>query len=220
MDVLDFARKLGTKPVYSVKQDLIPKTTSTATAYRYLKELKDLGIVKSKHGGHFIVNTSVISHKDIFQELLPGLRALNKARRFGREYTESDIKFAMSNIPYKLVTLDYKAWELTKFQYPSDLYLYVDDVDKTVTYLKHLERRFKEGKNGRVVILPVMGEFENEIQRVYLDCIAKGGRSLNDAIAIELLYGDSLTQKAQFSVESVLKVKGELPAYDVTPTTT
>jgi hypothetical protein len=221
--VLDFAEKLGDKHVFSIKQDVIHElSTSNATAYRYLNELKSLGIAKfnTKKSGHFILNKSVISQRHIFQELLPSLEALKNARRFGREYgrNESDINFAMNNIPHRLVTLDYKAWELTKFQYPSNLYLYVDDVDKTATYLK--ERRFREGKNGQVVILPSIGDFTNEIQRVYLDCIANGGRSINDAIAIHILYGDHLKYKANFPLESILKVKGELPAYGVAPTTT
>lgn len=212
--VLDFAEKLGDKRVYSVKQDVIYElSTSPTTAYRYLKDLKSLGIAKfnTKHSGHFILNKSVISQRHIFQELLPSLKALKNARRFGREYgrNESDINFTMNNISHKMVTLDYKAWDLTKFQYPSNLYLYVDDVDRTATYLK--ERRFREGKNGQVVILPPIGDFTNEIQRVYLDCIANGGRSINDAIAIHIQHGDHLKFKAKFPLESIMKVKEELP---------
>ena len=46
--------------------------------YRYLKDLKSLGIAKfnTKHSGHFILNKSVISQRHIFQELLPSLKAL------------------------------------------------------------------------------------------------------------------------------------------------
>jgi hypothetical protein len=142
------------------------------------------------------------------QKLLPSLEALNRARRFGKYYNDSDIHFGRKNIHHKLITLDYKAWELTKFQYPLELYLYVEDIEKTADYLK--KNRFSEGQKGRIVILPMIGDFQNETQRVYFDCIAKGGRSVNDAIAVELSYGDTLTQKANFPVESVRKVQEDL----------
>ena len=61
------------------------------------------------------------------------------------------------------------------------------------------------------MVLPRIGNFENEIERVYLDCIAKGGRSIQDAIAIELLYANHLTSRGNFPVEYVLKVQEDLP---------
>jgi hypothetical protein len=57
----------------------------------------------------------------------------------------------------------------------------------------------------------MIGDFSNEIERVYLDCIAKGGRSIQDAIAIQLLHGDQLTSKGIFPAEYVLKVQEDLP---------
>ncbi len=56
------------------------------------------------------------------------------------------------------------------------------------------------------------GGFENEVQRVYLDCLAFGGRSTLDAIAIELLQGDQLEVKGEFPTELVLKVREDLPS--------
>lgn len=215
MNVLDFTEKLGqhvgNKHVYDIKHDVVNGlSVSTPTAYRHLKKLRSLGIVKFNTNGYFTLNKSIISQRHIIQEILPSLQVLRKARRFGRDYdrNNSDINFAMKNISYKFITLDYKAWELTKYQYPSVLYLYVEDVNKTAIYLK--ENRFYEGQKGRVVILPYSPS-DNEIQRVYLDCIANGGRSINDAIAIHILYGDKLKYKANFPVESILKVKDELP---------
>jgi hypothetical protein len=55
------------------------------------------------------------------------------------------------------------------------------------------------------------GPIFNEIERTYLGCIAKGGRSIYDAIEIELLYGDYLTTKANFSIEDITKMQQELP---------
>jgi hypothetical protein len=109
----------------------------------------------------------------------------------------------------KLVTLDYIAWELTRLQTPLDLYIYVKNMDKVVLFLK--KNRFSEGNKGNIVLLPMNGPIFNEIERTYLGCIAKGGRSIYDAIEIELLYGDYLTTKANFSIEDITKMQQELP---------
>jgi len=76
------------------------------------------------------------------------------------------------------------------------------------------ECKCSEGTRGRVVILPRTGEFGSEIQRVYLDCIAYGGRSLLDAIAIEILHNEDLDHniRGTFKAEDVLKVREELGA--------
>jgi predicted lactoylglutathione lyase len=105
------------------------------------------------------------------------------------------------------VTLDFKAWELTKFQEPSDLFVYVDGND-FADYLK--ESGFSEGTRGHVVLLPISKNIENEIEQVYFDSIAKGGRAVLDAIALELLYPDKIRHKGQFPVEYVTKVQEEM----------
>jgi len=93
----------------------------------------------------------------------------------------------------------------------------VDDVDGAAGFLR--ENGFNQGKRGHVVVLPKIGKFENEIERVYLDCVANGGRSILDAIAIDLMYGDQLTTRANFIIQDVKKVQEELkisehePAY-------
>jgi hypothetical protein len=208
--VLGFAQKLSPKPVYNTRKDVIPISTSERTAHRYLRHLKELGFIGMSNRGHFIINRTAISQPiPVIEKLLPSLKALKRARRFGRYYNDSDVKFARNNIQCELITLDYKAWELTKFQYPSELCMYVEDIDKTASFLR--ENKFKEGQRGRVVILPMIGEFGNEIERIYLDCIAKGGRSIQDAIAIELLHGNHLISRGSFPVEYVLKVQEDLP---------
>ncbi|MGH9856814.1 MAG: hypothetical protein ACRD4B_03120, partial [Acidobacteriota bacterium] len=76
-----------------------------------------------------------------------------KKDRVGRYYNDSDVRFALGNVDHELVTLDYKAWELTEFQYPMDLYMYVQDVERAASHLKG--SAFREGKKGRVVLLPM-----------------------------------------------------------------
>jgi len=171
-----------------------------------------LGLAKYKRGS-FILKTNVVTQPaNIIEKLLSSLIALSRARRLGRNYNDSDIRFAMNNISDKFVTLDYKAYELTKFQTPLDLYIYVKDVDKVAYFLK--EKGFKEGKNGHVILLPKIGDFSNIIERVYLDCIANGERSTMDAIAIELLYEDRLSTRGLFPVQLVKKVQEDLPLPD------
>ena len=207
-DVLLFAQSLDRKPVYTL-EDAVSAAGSVRTAYRRLNALESFGLAKYERG-KFILKTNVTSQPaNIFQKLMPSLTALSNARRFGRNYNESDARFALENIQNRFVTLDYKAYELTKYQTPLDLFMYVPDIDKTASFLK--ENGFKEGQNGHVVLLPEVGDFTNEIERVYLDCIANGERSIWDAIAIELLYGDKLSIKGLFSVEQIRKVQEDMP---------
>lgn len=208
-DGLSFAQRLSPKIVYSIKDDAVPIAGSERTAYRRLDTLAAFGIA-NLHDGYFEINRVVRQPAYIFQKLLPSLTALKNARRFGRFYNNYDANFLFKNVPKNsMITLDYKAWELTRFQIPSDLFIYVDDVESFTAFLK--QNKFSEGKNGHIAVLPKIGNFENEIERVYLDCIARGGRSTLDAIAIELLYGDKLSVKGQFPVEYVLKVHEDMP---------
>lgn len=203
-----FAQRLESKPVYTI-EDAISVAGSAKTAYRRLNDLKSLGLAKYKRGS-FILKTSVVRQPaNVIEKLRPSLVALNKARRFGRNYNDSDIRFAINNISDKCVTLDYKAYELTKFQTPLDLYIYVENVDEVADFLKR--KAFREGKNGHIVLLPKIGDFSNEIERVYLDCIANGERSTADAIAIELLYEDNVSIRGLFPVHLVKKVQEDLP---------
>lgn len=206
---VQFAQGLSTKPVYTVKEVITISGSSRRTVYRRLQILKSLGIAKSNRG-RFIINTVVSSQPAaVLQQLLPSLQSLNQARRFGRSYNQSDINFIMNNIQDKIITLDYRAWELTKFQYPMDLYVYVKDVGRIASYLK--ENGFSEGQRGRIILLPEIGDFSNEMERVYLDCIAKGGRNMLDAIAIEILYSDQIHVKGRFTTKDVIKVRKDLP---------
>lgn len=203
-----FVQALPQKPVYSVRNDAVPIAGSKETAYRRLAVFKNMGIVDFRNR-HFSVNHSVTRQPYHFiEKLIPSLSALKNARRFGRSYNDADIRFAKKHLPENsFVTLDFKAWELTKFQEPSDLFVYTDSND-FANYLK--ESGFSEGTRGHVVLLPISKKIENEIEQIYFDSIAKGGRSTLDAIALELLYPDKIRHKGQFPVEYVAKVQEDM----------
>ncbi len=208
-DALIFAQRLeSNKPVYTISS-AITIAGSTKTAYRRLNALRALGLAKYRRGKIILKNNVVSQPANVFEKLMPSLTALSTARRFGRTYTDSDIRFAMNNISDKFVTLDYKAYELTKYQTPLDLYVYVKDVDTVANLLK--EKGFKEGRNGHVILLRKTGDFSNPIERVYLDSIANGERNTLDAIAIELLYEDKISTRGLFPIQLVKKVQEDLP---------
>ena len=204
---LAVAQQLGVRPAYHVS-DLFQIAGSRATAYRIFDELLRLGFAERAQRGYFTVRACVFQPYHLWPYLLPSLAVLKLARYFGRAYNESDVNYAR-RLLRGMVTLDYRAYELTQLQTPRTLFMYVDNVDREASRLK--DEGFSEGRRGRVAILPYEGDFENEIQRVYLDCLAFGGRSILDAIAIELLYGDKLQVKGVFPAELVLKAREELP---------
>jgi hypothetical protein len=208
-DGIAFAQALMPKIVYSVKKDAMAVTGSERVAYRRLNSLASLGLANFKNGQFQINRGAIIQPLYVLEKLVPSLIALKHARRFGKSYNDSDIRFCRNVLDNSFTTLDFKAWDLTKFQTPSDLYVYVDDVEGTSEFLKG--NGFSEGKKGHIILLPKIGDFTNEIQRTHLDSIAKGGRSIYDAIAIELLYGDNLDTKGQFPIEYVTKVQQDLP---------
>lgn len=208
-DGIAFAKSLMPKIVYSVKTDGTAVTGSERVTYRRLNSLASLGLANFNNGQFQINRSAIVQPLYILEKLVPSLIALKHARKFGKSYNDSDIRFCRNVLDNSFTTLDFKAWDLTKFQTPSDLYVYVDDVEGTASFLK--ENGFSEGKKGHIILLPKIGDFTNEIQRTYLDSIAKGGRSIYDAIAIELLYGDKLNIKGQFPIEYVIKVQQDLP---------
>lgn len=204
---LTLVQGLGSKPAYH-SNELFELAGSKATAYRIIDRLLELGWAERLNRGYFAVRSSIFQPYWIWPHLVPSLQSLKQARYFGRAYGESDVVYAQRMIP-GVLTLDYRAYDLTQFQTPHTCYLYVDDVNHTARLLR--ENHFSEGKAGRVAIMPRSGSFDDEIQRVYLDCVAAGGRSTLDAIAIELLYGNRLTIRGEFRADVVAKVKEDLP---------
>jgi len=207
MKSLLMLQELQLKPAYRV-DEIIELESSRATAYKRLHELEQLGLIERTKRGYYTVRTCVKQPFDVMQHLLPTLKALKQARMFGKYYNESDVRIARSIID-GFVTLDYKAYELTNYQTPARLFIYVDDIQESSEILR--KHGFSQGTKGRVTLLPRIGDFTNEIQRAYLDCIAYGGRSTQDAVAIELLYGNKLKIKGLFPVELINKVQEDMP---------
>ncbi len=200
---------LGQKPVYHARE-LFGPAGSRATAYRFIRRLQELGFAaETRRRGYFTVRSSAFQPYQTWPHLLPSLRALKQARYFGRAYDESDVNHARRSLS-GMVTLDYRAYELTRFQTPHTFFIYLEDPDRQARSLR--SAGFSEGSKGRVAILPTDdADFENEIQRVHLDCLAFGGRSTLDAIAIELLHGGQLSIRGEFPTDLVLKVREDLP---------
>ena len=198
------------RPVYHIR-DLVEVAGSRSSAYRVLQDLEELGIAKeTARRGFFTVRSSAFQNFRIVRHLLPSLKALKEAKHFGKSYDESDIRLA-TRILDGFTTLDYKAYELTRLQTPYTLYIYVENIELSSKSLKSMG--FSEGKKGRVAILAMEDKeaiSKNVIQRVYLDCLANGGRSIMDAIAIEMKYGKNISVKGDFPVETVIKVQEEL----------
>jgi len=205
-----FAQELAPRPFYTIKQHGKEIAGSEKTAYRRIKSLIPLGLATFDRGRFAIKKEVVEQPLGVVRKLLPSLISLKHARRFGRSYNNADINFVINSMPdTAIVTLDFRAWNLTRFQFANDLYVYVNDLEKGAEFLK--ENGFNEGSRGHVVLLPKIGSFDNEIERVYLDCIANGGRSILDAIAIQLLYGDQISVRGKFSVDAVKKVQQDMP---------
>jgi hypothetical protein len=200
-------QSLPQKPAYHMSE-ISALIGSRATAYRTTATLEKMGFVLSSSRGYLQLRSSIFQPMRLWPYLLPSLTALRQARYFGRLYDESDVTYVRRNVE-GIETLDYRAYDLTRFQTPRTLFLYVNDLELTTQQLK--DRGFSAGARGRVALLPAGDAFENTIQRVYLDCLALGGRGLLDAIAIELLYGDRLEIRGEFPTDLVSKVKEDLP---------
>ena len=207
---LAVVQALGEKQACSAKE-LYGPAGSRASAYRVIHKLEELGLAaETERRGFFTIRSSVLQPYNVWVHLIPSLRALKQARYFGRLYDESDIDFARKSLK-GMVTLDYRAYELTKLQEPHTFFIYAEEPRRAAATLE--SARFREVPEGRVAILPRehnRSAFENEIQRVYLDCLAYGGRGTFDAVAIELLHSDRLSVKGEFPVGLVLRVRKEL----------
>lgn len=207
-----FAQAFTDQLVYSIKKDAKKQAGSLTTAYSRLRTLEKIGLAKLNRDAFQIKSSVVTQPFSIRKKLSESLIALKNARRFGKYYNESDINFAKKHLPGKfLTTLDYATWELTKYQIPSEFFIYVDNVEKSANYL--IENNFNEGKSGNIILLPKLGNFDNVIERIYLDCIAKGGRNTLDAIALELVYSNDLKERGYFPLEFVKKVQKDLRSY-------
>jgi hypothetical protein len=204
------AQKLDQGSLIHSTRELAGVVGSIPTAQRYVRQLEELGFLTILGRGRFAVRSSLFQPYSLWPYLIPSLQSLKAARFFGRSYNESDVHFARKKFSEAMVTLDYRSYELTGLQTPEKLFLYVRDQDSAANALKS-DYDFSEGPRGKIAILPMIGDFfDNEIQRVYLDSLAAGGRNLLDAVAIELRYPDKLQIKGLFQVDLVEKVLEDL----------
>ncbi len=208
-DAIGFAQELPSSPIYNLNNLKGTTHLSTRTIKRRITSLVELGLADYNRG-KFTIKREVISQPYVvLQNIIPSLLSLKRARRFGRYYTSTDVNFMKKHLPKgSIITLDHKAHELTKFQTPLDLYVYVNDVEKISKFLKTCG--FREGKRGNIIILPKIGSFENLTERVFLDCIANGGRSFLDAAAIMLTHKDMIKTRARFTGDTILKIQEDL----------
>ncbi len=210
-DAIGFAQELPPRPIYNLNNLESTIRLSTKTIKRRIVQLESLGLADYNRG-KFTIKREVISQPYIvLQNIIPSLIALKRARRFGRYYKSTDINFMKKHLPKgSIITLDHKAHELTKYQTPLNLYVYVDNVEKISKFLK--THGFREGKRGNVILLPKMGSFKNQIERVFLDCVANGGRNFLDAAAIMLTHKDMIKTRVRFTGDTILKVQEDLPS--------
>src|SRR5207249_11581211 len=141
---LTIAQTIGEKPVYHINE-LRKITDSRATAYRILSKLREAGFAEQIKEGYFTIRSSLFQPFNLWSNLLPSLQALKQARFFGLSYNENDLRLARQ-ILKGMVTLDYRAYEITQLQSPHLFFIYVDKPDKAANMLK--ECKFSEGTKG------------------------------------------------------------------------
>ena len=209
MSSIGFAQMLPPSPVYDLNGMKGATGLSESTIRKRMARLKELGLADYKRGKATIKREVVSQPYAVLQRIVPSLLSLKKARRFGRHYAPTDVNFVKKHLPAdSIITLDHKAHALTGFQTPLGLHAYVDSVGNVSKLLKR--HGFREGKKGRVVLLPKIGSFENLTERVFLDCVANGGRSFMDAAAIMLTHGDAVETKVRFTGDIISKIREDL----------
>lgn len=186
-------------------RSLVKVVGSKATLARALRLLESHGFIRGRTKGWVAFIDALWQPTYVIESILPSLKAFKRvapikcSRRVFRIWR------------YLSATLDWKAWELTGYQTPRTLYIYADSIEEVMRTLRATDQT-KPSNTGEelVYILPKVGEFHNPVERTYLDCIAQGGRSWLDAVAIELLYPHMLSVKASFPVDLVSKVLEDL----------
>lgn len=209
MNAIGFAQMLPPSPIHDLNSMKDATHLSDSTVRKRMICLKEMGLADYKRGKATIKMEVVSQPYAVLQSIMPSLASLKKARRFGRYYTPTDANFVKKHLPSgSIITLDYRAHEITRFQTPLDLYVYVDSVKDVAKLLK--SHGFREGKRGHVVLLPKIGSFENLTERIFLDCVANGGRSFMDAAAIMLTCGDEIKTRVRFAGDTISRVRKEL----------
>ena len=172
---LQYIRILPHRTIYRI-DDIVKLTNrDMKTVNENLDILEQYWLIFSRTENTFMMYHDVISQTNqVFQKLMPSLLSFKNSRWFSRNEDQTDVDFVMKNIPpNSLITLDYKAAELTGYQYPCQLYVYIDDMEYFTSILQH-NGFVEQHKNikSRVILLPKIGSFGNYIERVFLDCVA------------------------------------------------
>ena len=116
--------------------------------------------------------------------LRPSIRALE--RRVGFK-GDPDHTAELIRPKTALSTCGRGAYELLKWD-PSklDLYVYVDDIRKVASEIT--QNGCKKGDTASIYLMQKEEELKNPFERVYMDCIAKGGRDLIAAAYLEIHF--------------------------------
>jgi hypothetical protein len=175
---------LPPKSAYTLDDLALALGRSRKTAYRYLQLLRRMGFVTAFHEGIFTLRDSIFLPISVIPKILPSLHAISQQRKFRLRNGDRGIERARHLLTALggLSTLDYAAYELTGYQTPITFYFYPDSLEHAIKALR--ENGYVESPRGSVILLPRIGDFTNQIQRVFYDSLATGGRGTLDAIAI------------------------------------
>ena len=204
-DAIAFARLLPRSMIHRMRDMPSVAGVSEATARRRVDGLAGMGLARRRNGT-FTLRHDVVRHPiEVIRAMRPSLLALGRARRFSRRKNNSDVAFARRRLPPgSFVTLDYPLARLTGYQSAWWYHACVEDPDAFGSLLE--ESGFREDRTGRVVVMPKIGSFDDENVRLLLDCLADGGRSYCDAIALLLTRIGALPGGAVFTVVDVNEV--------------
>ena len=214
-----FARvqsSLPLKSAYTIDELALDLGRSKKTAYRHLQALKRLGFVVSSHDGVFTLRDSAFLPISVISKILPSLLAISQGRKFrlrnGDPGTERARKLLMDLGGFP--TLDYAAYELTNYQTPAVFYFYPNSLEQAINLLR--KNAYVESPRGSVILLPKIGDFSNNVQRVFYDCLAVGGRGILDAIAISRKFpNETKSTNYLYSLLSLaLKVEQDMSGSD------
>ena len=200
-----FAFSLPRAPSYRFRDMPSILGVSEATARRRVDALVEMGLAERRNGSFMVRHDAACQPIEILDAMYPSLLALGCARRFAGPNGRAGITLARRlRPPGSFVTLDYPLARLTGYRPARDYCVCVDDPDAFASLLE--ENGFREDDLGRVVVMPKLGRFDRARERLFLDCIAAGGKRCAGAVELYILYGDKLPQRAVLDADSILDV--------------
>ena len=209
-DAIAFARLLPRRLVHIFRDMPSVAGVSEATARRRVDELVEMGLAERRNDSFMVRHDAVCHPIEALNTIRSSLFARMRARCFARRRNDSDITFVRRHLPPgSFITLDYPLARLTGYQTAWDYHVCVDDPDALASLLE--ENGFREDDLGRVVIMPKIGQFDNKKGRLFLDCLAEGGRGYYDGMALLMLHADSPPASAAFDANDMNDVLRNLP---------